>query len=515
MQTDSGLLQRLVENVQLQQGTTTMTCDSAYLNLLTNNMEAFGNVHIVQSGGTQVSSDYLRYTGNKKLAYLKGNVSLTDGKNNLWSEDLTYDLNSKIGIYTNGGTLESDATTLSSNAGSYNTQSKDARFKGEVLVNDPKYNVTSDDLGYNTNSKVVTFYGPSVVTNDKSELRTSSGVYDSKNEIAHFSSRSSMQQDAQYIEGDKIDYNRVTGFGKATGNVIVIDTSKKSTMWSGYATYNEIDKRLFATKKPVLLNVNGKDSLYIAADTFYSAPDQRKQSVLAQDSTKILSNKNLSKSEKRKIPFQQKKESDSATIRDQQTTPADSTVPRYFIGYHHVRIWSDSLQGLCDSISYSQRDSVMKMMGKPVAWSRESQITGDTILLYVDTSSIKRLFVPNNALVVSRSGPVKAQLFDQVQGKTLTGYFTKNKLDYMVVFPSAESIYYSKDDNDAYLGVVQAEGERMKVFFEDSKIKKILIEQEPKQKLTPMSKANLPTMRLSRFQWLQDKRPKGKEELFH
>lgn len=485
-----------------------LTCDSAYLNMVTNNMEAFGNVRIIQPGGTQVTSDYLRYTGNKKLAYLNGNVSLTDGKNNLWSEELTYDLNSKTGTYINGGTLESETTTLSSNAGTYNTQSKDARFTGEVLVSDPKYNVTSEDLGYNTNSKVVTFFGPSVVTNDKSELRTSNGVYDTKNEIAHFTSRSTMQQESQTITGDKIDYNRVTGFGKASGNVIVIDTAKKSTLWSGFATYNEIDQRLFATENPVLLHVNGKDSLYIAADTFYSAPERSKTS--ADSSSPNPKPHTQNPKPKNSNPKLQTPKANLQT----PTEKADSTTPRFFIGYHHVRIWSDSLQGICDSISYSQHDSLLKMMGSPVAWSKESQITGDTILLYVDSSSIKRLFVPNNALVVSRSGPAKAQLFDQVQGKTLTGYFKKNKLDFLVVFPEAESIYYSKDDNGAYLGVAQAEGERMKVFFEDSKIKKILIEQEPKQKLTPMGKANLPAMRLSRFQWLEDKRPKNKEELF-
>ena len=172
------------------------------------------------------------------------------------------------------------------------------------------------------------------------------------------------------------------------------------------------------------------------------------------------------------------------------------------------------MQGLCDSIAYLPRDSVMKMMGKPVAWSRQSQITGDTLLLYSDSSRIKRLFVPNNALVVSRSGPVKANLFDQVQGKTLNAYFKEGQLDYMVVFPAAENIYYPKDDDGAYLGVSQAESERMKVFFRDSKIHRIIFEQEIKQKMTPLDQAIPSTMHLSRFQWLEEKRPKSRKELF-
>jgi lipopolysaccharide export system protein LptA len=497
--TDSGVIQKLIDSVGLQQGSTILNCDSAYLNLKTNNLEAFGNVRITQPGGTQVTSDYLRYTGNTKMAYLRGNVSLTDGKNNLWSEDLTYNVGTKTGVYTNGGTLQSDATTVSSNAGNYNVNSKDARFTGEVLISDPRYEVSSEDLGYNTESKLVRFYGPSVVTNEKSELKTSNGTYDSKREIAHFTSRSSIQNGAQYIEGDNLDYNKPTGWGIAKGNVIAIDTQNHSTLWSGYASYNEISRKLFANKKPVLRNVNGTDTMYIAADTFFSAPTK----TLATSAKRDSSSKAASRKAKPVV-----------AVSTQNELPADTTAPRYYIGFHHVRIWNDSLQGLCDSIAYLPRDSVMKMMGHPVAWSRESQITGDTILLYLDTSQIKRLYVPNNALIVSRSGPIKAQLFDQIQGKTLTAYFKDNKVDHMVVFPAAESIYYPKDDGGAYLGVNQAEGERMKIFFKDNKIHRIIFEQEVKQKMSPLDKISIPTMRLSRYEWLEDKRPKGKQELF-
>jgi lipopolysaccharide export system protein LptA len=502
-QTDSGTIQKLIDSVVLQQGANLMRCDSAYLNLQTNNLEAFGNVTITQPGGTQVASDYLRYMGNKKLAYLKGNVALTDGRNSLWSEDLTYDVGTRTGVYNNGGTLQSDTTTVSSNEGTYNLNSKDARFKGEVYISDPKYNVTSDDLGYNTETKLVRFFGPSIVTNEKSELRTSNGTYDSKLEIAHFISRSSIRNVSQYIEADTLDYNKPTGWGIARGKVIAIDTQNHSTMWSGYASYNEISRKLFARIKPVLRDANGKDTLYIAADTFYSAPE--KQLALNALTVKDSSGIKTTRGNKKKTTIA------AATPIE---PPADTTAPRYYIGFHHVRIWSDSLQGRCDSIAYLPHDSVMKMMGKPVAWSRESQITGDTLLLYLDTSRIKRLFVPSNALVVSRTGPAKAQLYDQVQGKTLTAFFKNNKVDYMIVFPAAESIYYPKDDQGRYLGVSQAEAERMKVYLKDNKIHRILLEQEPKQKMTPLDKANLPTMRLSRFQWLEEKRPKGKQELF-
>lgn len=516
LNTDSGSYIKLVTDVQLEQNGSMMYCDSAILNQEKNNFEGFGNVRIIQPGGTQVESDYVRYTGNRKLAYLRGNASLTDGKNNLWCEELTYDLGTKIATYTDGGTLQTETTTLSSNAGTYNVRTKDSRFTGEVYVTDPKYNVESEDLGYNTDSKVVTFFGPSVVTNETSELRTSSGTYDTKRELANFTSRSSIRSEAQYIEGDKIDYDRISGFGKATGDVVAIDTAQHTTLWSGYAAYNERRRTLLATINPVMRRENGQDTLYIAADTLYSGPDLGNNRYFNPGTPAKSPTSQGRKGKKQKKDAVA--DSTVAALSDGPMggvpeQPVDSSTPRFFIGYHHVLIFSDSLQGRCDSISYIQRDSVMRMMKDPVAWSRESQISGDTLLLYNDSGQIRRLYVPNNSFVVSQSGPEKAQFYDQVQGKTLTAFFKENTVDYMIVWPGAESIHYAKDESGAYLGVYEVQAERMKVFMGDGKIHRILYEQDVKQTMTPLDQ-NLPLMRLSRFRWRNDERPKTKEELF-
>lgn len=512
LQTDSGVINKFIGDVQLQQAESIMYCDSALLNQKTNNLEAFGNVHIIQPGGTEAMSDYLRYTGNTKMAYMRGNVSLTDGKSKLWCEELTYDLATKIGIYTLGGTLQDDATTVSSNTGVYDVKNKESRFTGDVYITDPKYNIRSEDLGYNTESKLITFFAHSVVTGDKSRLTTSSGTYDSKNEIAHFTSRSSIMDGDQYLEADSIHYNKLTGVGNATGNVISIDTTQHSTLYCGHADYNEKTKQLLAVIKPVLKQLNDKDSLFIRADTFYSAPVPKK--MVKKDSTEITEKK-VKKATKQNTVVKNKKQQKITVDEPADTTAdADSTAPRYFIGYHHVLIFSDSLQGKCDSISYSQADSIMRMMKGPVAWAHNSQITGDTIIMKMDSGKLKKIFVPNNALLVSRSGPPKAQMFDQVQGKTLTAHFANNEISDMVVFPNAESILFSKDEKNAYLGVNQAQSERMRVFFKNQKVNRVVLEQEPHQTMTPLNQINISTTRLSRFIWLDDVRPKSKEELF-
>ncbi len=328
-----------------------------------------------------------------------------------------------------------------------------------------------------------------------------------KNEVAHFVARSSLMNDAQYIEADSIDYSRKTGFGKAKGKVIAIDTNQKTTMYSGYAEYNEITKKLWSTMKPVMKKMNGSDSLFIRADTFFAAPVGSKRDTIVMHDGRPSSPKEKKRARKNAvIP--------ADTTAAVNARPADTTKQRYFIGYHHVLIFSDSLQGSCDSISYSQADTTLRMMVAPVAWSRNSQITGDTILLFTDSSHLKRLYVPNNALIVSRSGPPKANMFDQIQGKTLTGNFVNNELTDMLVWPNAEFIYYAKDESGAYLGVNQGSGEKLHAVFKDQKMEEISIIQEPKQTLTPIQQANISTTRLSRFQWLEYKRPKTLQELF-
>ncbi len=539
--TDSGVYIKFVKDVILYQGTDTLYCDSLYQNNTTKNLEAYGAVRIAQQGGTQGTCSFLRYESNKKLAFMQGDVHLTDGKNDLACEELTYDLATKIGVYDKGGILHNDSTTVKSRKGIYNGKTKDAQFTERVTIDDPQYKIKSEDLVYNTETKVTTFYAISTVVRDsgRSILKTASGTYDGVNGVAHFTGHSSIWNDDQYIEADTLNYSKLTGFGLAIGNVISIDTEHHSTMYCGRAEYFQKQRIMWATVKPVLVQVNGKDTLYMRADTFYSAPmvqDKSKDSLkkIAAVKNDTLAMKGVitpiadtAKAPAYKIPIATKATEDKATKKKKSkkgvavvkpvatdTAQADTTAPLYFIGYHHVLIFSDSLQGKCDSVSYTRSDSMIRMMINPIAWSRKSQITGDTILMQLDSNNIRTMHVPNNAFVVSQSGPDKALMYDQVQGKMLTAHFKNNDIDSMLVCPNAETIYYQKDDEGAYLGVSQAKGDSMVVLFNNQNIKQIKYWPDFHTTMTPLEKANIPATRLSRFTWMIDQRPKTKEELF-
>src|SRR5688572_7550263 len=150
-------LKILSGNVRLKQGNTLFNCDSCVINEAGNIFEAFGRVHINDSDTTNIYSNYLRYFTNTKLAYLSGNVKLTDGHATLTTPDLDYDVNKKIGTYKNGGRLVNKKSVLTSREGVYYTDLKDVYFRRNVELKDPANYMKTDSLLYNTETQIARF----------------------------------------------------------------------------------------------------------------------------------------------------------------------------------------------------------------------------------------------------------------------------------------------------------------------------------------------------------------------
>lgn len=83
-------------------------------------------------------------------------------------------------------------------------------------------------------------------------------------------------------------------------------------------------------------------------------------------------------------------------------TSARDTSVRYFLAFHHVRIFNDSLQAISDSLHYSTIDSTFKLFGEPIVWNGESQVTGDTIYMYTENKK-RNGSIRNNGMIINKS----------------------------------------------------------------------------------------------------------------
>jgi lipopolysaccharide export system protein LptA len=491
---DSTQLQILAVKVRLKQDNTIFECDSCVINNRLHLFEAFGRVHINDADTTNLYSDHLRYLTDKKIAYMNGHVKLTDGKAILTTNDLEYDVNTKLGIYTNGGKVVNKKTVITSQEGNYYTEMKDIYFKGNVELNDPAYYLKTDSLLVNTQSEIARFIAQTFIKDSSGRtVTTSDGFYDTKNRKAQFGGRPIIKDGARIITGDQIETDDSTGITQITGNGIVNDSAQNTIVMGGKIISNSKTESFIAFNKPLMIVKQEEDSIYISADTLFSAR---------------LTDLYGSKDSLRRDTIKGVKVID---VKNKDSTD------RYFEAYYHVRVFSDSLQSICDSLFYSFKDSVFRLYKDPFVWSKESQITGDTILLFTKNKKADRLKVFDNSFLVSQ---VKGDFFNQVKSARMDGYFNEGSLDSVRARGFAECIYYIQDEDSAFTGINQSTSDAIDIYFgiepggKEKSLQKVVFRSAVKGTLWPMRSKTSEEMKLEKFQWMENRRPKTKYELY-
>lgn len=502
-------LQILKGHVRIRQGASFFSADSIVYNERTNFMEAFGNVQIHDADSIKIYSSSMQYEGTRKLATFRKQVKLTDGNSTLFTDEMEYDMNAKIGTYRNGGRIESKQTTLTSNEGYYYADIKDVYFIGNVKMSDPEVALASDSLLYNTGNQVATFIAPTTIKSGSSVVNTREGYYDLKFKKAKFGSRARMQDSTTVLIADDFAFDDKTGLGEAKGNIQYKDTAQGVLLFSNRAYFNKIKKNVLATEKPVLVVIQDADSIYIAADTIYSGtvrdlPSLRKGYIHSFDTT-------VSKpgTDTNRIPSPPA--ASDSLVKNKKLVQADSV--RFITAFRHVRIYSDSLQAICDSLFFSGIDSTFELYYNPVAWSMGSQISGDTILIRTQNKQPSELKVQENAFLIQE---VQRQrnFYNQISGRRLQGRFENGNLRYVQVRGIAASIYYAQDDDSAFVGMNRSYADLIELYFADRAIQKVKYTRSVKGVTYPIRKLPEDMQQLKGFFWMEAKRPKNKIELF-
>ncbi|HEY1055714.1 MAG TPA: OstA-like protein, partial [Emticicia sp.] len=109
---------QFIGNVAFQHKGAILYCNTATQYELTNNIEAFGNIRIVQGDTLTVTGDTLYYDGNTRFARVLGKkVVLTDSKVTLTTRIIEYDMARNRAYYPVRGVIVQDSSTLKSEKG--------------------------------------------------------------------------------------------------------------------------------------------------------------------------------------------------------------------------------------------------------------------------------------------------------------------------------------------------------------------------------------------------------------
>ncbi len=486
---DTVQLTILAGNVKLKQGTSLFYCDSCVINNNNKTFEAWGKVHINDADTTNIYSNHLRYLIDRRLAFLDGAVRLTDGKGTLTTPDLEYDMTTNIGIYKHGGKVVNKKTVLTSKEGWYYGGLKDIYFKDNVVLKDPAYDITTDSLMYNTQNGLVRFIAQTLIKDSSGRtIETKDGFYNLQTGKAEFGQRPIIRDGKISIVGDNVAFDDSTGTSQARGNVIIVDSAQGTTIIAGEVFRDNKRDRILATRKPLMILKQDNDSIYITADTLFSA---RLSDLYATKDSVV-------------------KDTVKGTKVVTVNNTKDST-NRYFEGYRNVRIFSDSLQAVADSVFYSFRDSTFRLFQDPVIWAKESQITGDTVFVFTKNKKADKVKVFENSFLVNK---MDNEIFNQIKSSRMDGYFNNGNIDSVRANGFAECIYYIQDEDSAYTGINESKSDIIDIYFSEQALRKVVLRSNVTGTIWPIRQKTPSEMRLPNFSWLEERRPKTKYELF-
>ncbi len=478
--------QIVVGNVEFRKGDMFMYCDSAHFYDNPGALQAYGNVRMEQGDTLFVYADELNYADSTQLAILYADpgkkVRLINKDVTLTTDVFNYDMGIELGYYEVGGVLTDKENRLDSWYGEYSPSSKDALFKENVHLNSLGENDTLDiyteEMLYNTLTHIAILDTTSTIISADGTIYTTSGVYNTETSQADLYHRSLVvASNGNTLTGDTLYYDRNLGFGEAFGNIELTDTTNKVILNGDYGFYFEIADSALVTGRALAKEYSSpSDTLYMHGDTIRTfiviTPEQ--------------------------------------ALNDSVTVPADTT--HHLIAAPHVKFFRNDLQGLCDSMTFVQRDSMMYMNYHPVVWNESKQIFGNVIQVHLRDSTADWARLPEFGFMAEW---IDEEFYNQLTGKEMYATFANGTIKHLDVSGNVQAIMLPMENDSTYNKIANLESSFLSADFKNQTIEYLKMWPETPGTMTPLYLAKKSLFYLPQFRWLEPLRPTSPQDVFN
>ncbi len=467
-------VQILMGNVMFRKGDMFMYCDSARFytspDLPADSMEAFGNIRMEQGDTLFLYGDYMEYSGSQELATVYGegrDVRLINRDVTLTAPILHYSQLMDLGYYVNGGKLTDPSNTLTSLEGEYAPPTKDANFYGNVRLvgrtnQGDTVRIFTDTLLYNTDTRIADLPVFARILGKDGDIDSRLGIYNTATDFATLLDRSLVHTNrGNTLTGDSLVYDRALGFGEAFGEVVMTDSARQMTLEGDYGFYNELTDSAFCTGHARAMEYSKPDTLYLHGDTLRTFVDP--------DSVRLM------------------------------------------VANPNVRFWRIDLQGVCDSMTFVEKDSTIRMDYDPVVWNGSYQVFGNRIIVFMNDSTVERAWLPDFGFLADE---IEYGYYNQLSGKEMIAYFEAGELTQLDVNGSVQAIMLPEEEDSTYNKIANIESSFMIAQFEGRDIKRVKLWDESSGTVTPLFLAKRSLFLLPKFKWLESERPTGPDDIF-
>lgn len=453
----------LTGNVRAVHDGVVLTCNKAYYYKNENYIKAFGDVQMVQGDTLYLNGKYAEYNGNVKQAFATGNVVMRSPEMSLVTDTINFDRVKQEAYYNSNGTIVNKENTLKSKSGRYYLTQKKYQFLTSVVLTNPQYVIKSNHLDYYTNSGHSYLFGPSTITGKENFIYTEKGFYDTKKNKAHFVKNSYIKYNDRLIKGDSLYYDRNQEFASATRNVKITDSINKAIIKGHYGEVYRNKDSLFITKRASVRTLMEQDSMFIHG---------KRLVVTGKQGERVIR------------------------------------------GYNNVRFFKTDMSGKCDSLHSDQKRGLTQLIGRPILWNFENQLTGDVMHLIGNnqTEKLDSLKVLNNAFIISKD--TIGTGYNQVKGLNLYGKFRDNKVYEVDIVKNTEVIYYMRNDEQELIGINKNTSSKINMTLDGKTIETITCFTNVDATIYPEAELPENTRKLRGFVWRGDERIKTKEDIF-
>ena len=183
--------------------------------------------------------------------------------------------------------------------------------------------------------------------------------------------------------------------------------------------------------------------------------------------------------------------------------------------FNNVRFYKSDMSGKCDSLHSNNKTQLTKMIGKPILWNNENQMTGDIMHLIGNnkTQKLDSLKVLNNAFIIQKDS-LSENGYNQIKGQNLYGKFVDGKLKEVDMVKNAEVIYYMYNDANEFIGINKTVCSKINLELEENKINAITFFKDTDSHIYPESEFPENARKLKGFNWRGDERILSKEDIF-
>ena len=539
---------------------TYLLCDTALWNVETRIIEAWGNVSILQEE-TVLTSEKLTYLIDQDLAEFRGTlVQLTDKDHNtLRTRYLDYNTADSVAVFQRGGAMrDKDGQIIESISGRYDSKIKQFTFNDDVNMFSDSVFVKTRTLVYESEQDLATFGAATDVWKDDNMLSSDRGWYDKGREVFFFADRVHLMSEDQEGWSDTLFFYRNTSDIEMLGNAQVTDTTRNVFGIAGRIEYVDSISKVTLTREPAVISETEEtdgtlDTLYLGADklVYYTLRKCDIDSLVVESAEKRLKEldvdpvgeyrrkaaeeaakaaeeaakndpnyrpKTAVKEAPKQIPAKPDMQQDSLSVNSDSLSvvadsvamvvveePKDTTKIGFLEAIRNVRIYKKSMQVVCDSLLYSDLDSLGRLFKEPVIWQDiRRQYTADSITVVVDGGSMRKASLMSNAFITIEEDTTH---FDQIKGTEMLAYFDdKGGLTRFDVLGGASALFYI-EENGVFATVNKPESKMLSATFKDGELQRIYYYDQPKNDGYPVVQLSQDEQRLKGYDWQPDRRP--------